>query len=144
MNPSDTQSASQGRPRRSWTWNDVNLVLDIALLAVFVGLVFTSVVIRFVFPPGPVAAGWSLWGFDYDAWCGIQFGMLALLAGGVLLHLMFHWSWVCTMLASRLSRDRKARIDEGMQTIYGVMLLIAILVGLTVATAAASPMVRRP
>ena len=118
---------ADSRSRRPWTWNDVNLALDIVLLALFVGLIFAALVVRFVFPPGPAAGGWLLWGLDYDAWSGIQFGLLALLAGAVLLHLMFHWSWVCTMLASRLSGNRKARVDEGLQTIYGVMLLIAIL-----------------
>jgi len=126
-----------GRVRRGWTWNDINLLLDIALLVVFVALCYAAVVVRFVFPPGPSAAGWTLWGFDYDAWNGIQFGLLALLAGGILVHVMFHWSWVCTMLASRLTGDRKARVDDGLQTIYGVGLLIVLLniVGFAVAAA---------
>jgi hypothetical protein len=111
---------------------------------VFVALLFTAVVVRFVFPPGPAAGGWRLWGLDYDAWGGIQFGLLGILAGGVLVHLMFHWSWVCTMLASRLTGDRKARVDEGMQTIYGVMLLIGILVAAGVAAGAAFLMIERP
>jgi hypothetical protein len=141
----ETRERVQGsRKPRGWSWNDINLVLDIALLVVFVGLLFAAVVVRFVFPPGPAAAGWRLWGLDYDAWSGIQFGLLAVLTGGVLVHLMFHWSWVCTMLASRLSGDRKARVDEGMQTIYGVMLLIAILVGISIAAGAAYLTIERP
>jgi len=132
------------RTPRGWSWNDVNLVLDVGLLVVFVALLFTAVVVRFVFPPGPAAGGWRLWGLDYDAWGGIQFGLLGILAGGVLVHLMFHWSWVCTMLASRLTGDRKARVDEGMQTIYGVMLLIGILVAVGVAAGAAFLMIERP
>jgi hypothetical protein len=132
------------RSARGWSWNDINLLLDTALLAVFVGLLFAAVVVRFVFPPGPAAGGWRLWGLDYDAWSGIQFGLLAVLTGGVLVHLMFHWSWVCTMLASRLSGDRKARVDEGMQTIYGVMLLITILVGISIAAGAAYLTIERP
>jgi hypothetical protein len=141
----ETRERGQGSQKpRGWSWNDINLVLDIALLVVFVGLLFAAVVVRFVFPPGPAAAGWRLWGLDYDAWGGIQFGMLAVLTGGVLVHLMFHWTWVCTMLASRLSGDRKARVDEGMQTIYGVMLLIAILVGISIAAGAAFLTIERP
>ena len=139
-----TQSPPPTRSRRAWSWNDINLVLDIALLVVFVALLFAAVIVRFVFPPGPAAGGWRLWGLDYDAWSGIQFGLLAVLTGGVLVHLMFHWSWVCTMLASRLSGDRKARVDEGMQTIYGVMLLIGILVAVGVAAGAAYLTIQRP
>ena len=123
--------------RRGWTWNDINLLLDIALMLLFALECFAAVIVRLVFPPGPAAGGWMLWGLDYDAWGGIQFGVLAALAAGILLHVMFHWSWVCTMLASRLTGDRKARVDDGLQTIYGVMLLISLLlsVGIPVAVA---------
>lgn len=132
--------ASATATRRSWTawsWSEINLALDIALLLAFVALCTAAVIVRFVFPPGPAAKGWSLWGLDYDAWNGIQFGLLASLAVGILVHVMFHWSWVCNVLASRLSGDRRARVDDGMQTIYGVGLLIVLLnvIGITVAAA---------
>lgn len=133
-----------GRARHGWTWNDINLVLDILLLALFAAECFAAVIVRFVFPPGPGAAGWSLWGLDYDAWAGIQFGLLGILAAGILLHVMFHWSWVCTMLASRLSGDRKARVDDGLQTIWGVGLLILLLVAVGVPVAAAVLTIRPP
>lgn len=121
----------------AWSWSDTNLSLDIALLVAFVALCTVSVIVRFVFPPGPAAKGWILWGFDYDAWNGVQFGLLAILAIGILVHVMLHWSWVCNVLASRLSRDRRSRVDDGMQTIYGVGVLIVLLniIGITVAAA---------
>lgn len=130
--------------RRGWTWNDINLLLDAALLLVFVALLFVAVVVRFVFPPGPAAGGWTLWGLDYDAWGGIQFGLLAMLTGGILVHVMLHWSWVCTMVASRLSGDRRARVDDGLQTIYGVGLLIGLLLAVGTAAALAVLTVRPP
>jgi hypothetical protein len=140
--PPARSSARAGTRRRGWTWNDINLVLDAALLVVFAALCFAAVVVRFVFPPGPAAAGWTLWRLDYDAWGGVQFGLLSVLAGGILVHVMFHWSWVCTMVASRLSGDRRARVDDGLQTIYGVGLLIVLLV--TVGGAAAAVLTIRP
>ena len=122
---------------RGWSWSEINLTLDIALLVAFMALCATAVIVRFVFPPGPAAKGWLLWGLDYDSWNGIQFAILATLAVGILVHVMFHWSWVCNVLASRLSRDKRSRVDDGMQTIYGVALLIVILnvIGITVAAA---------
>ena len=42
--------------RRCWTWNDINLVLDILLLA-FAVKCFAAFVVRFAFPSGPGAAG---------------------------------------------------------------------------------------
>jgi hypothetical protein len=108
-----------------------------ALLVMFVALCAAAVIIRFVFPPGPAAKGWTLWGLDYDAWSGIQFALLATLAVGILVHVMLHWSWVCNVAVSRLARDKRARVDDGLQTIYGVGLLIVLLnvIGITVATA---------
>ncbi|MFM7035744.1 MAG: DUF4405 domain-containing protein [Planctomycetia bacterium] len=131
------EAAPPSRSRRGISWSEINLVLDILLLVNFIALCASAVIVRFVFPPGPGAKGWMLWGLDYDAWAGIQFGLLAALAVGILVHVMFHWSWVCNVLASRLSRNKKARVDEGMQTIYGVGLLIVLLnvIGITVAAA---------
>ena len=132
------------RRGRGWTWGDVNLVLDAALLVVFSALCFAAVVVRFVFPPGPAAKGWTLWGLDYDAWGGIQFGLVAALALGVLVHVMLHWSWVCNMLAGRFLGSRTGRVDDGLQTIYGVGLLIVLLNVVGGAVAAAVLTIRGP
>ena len=142
----DNDGPTPGKPRgRSlWTWNDINLVLDVVLMVLFAAECFAAVIVRHVFPPGPGAAGWKLWGLDYDAWAGIQFGLLAALAGGILLHVMFHWSWVCTMVAGRWSGRPKGRVDQGMQTIYGVILLIALLLSVGIPVAAAVLTVQPP
>jgi hypothetical protein len=122
----------------------VNFLLDTVLLVAFVLLVWCSVVVRFVFPPGPSATGWKLWGYDFDQWAGLQFSLVGALFVGILVHVMLHWSWVCGVLASRLSRDRKGRVDEGLQTIYGVALLIAVLATIGVGVGAAVLSVRPP
>jgi hypothetical protein len=139
------EAGGDRRPARrsSWSWSWINLLLDAALLVVFTALCFAAVVVRFVFPPGPAAAGWTLWGLDYDAWGGIQFGLVAVLAGGILVHVMLHWSWVCNVIASRLAR-RGGRVDDGLQTIYGVALLIGLLLAVGTALAVAVLTVRGP
>jgi hypothetical protein len=149
--PLPSHPASPGRstdaartPRTGWSWSDINLLLDALLLVVFTLLGAVSVIVRFVFPPGPAARGWLLWGLDYDAWSGIQFALVAMLAAGILVHVMFHWSWVCNVIASRLARDRRARVDDGVQTIYGVGLLIALLNVVGIAVAAAMLTIRGP
>lgn len=129
--------------RGGLSWSEINFLLDVLLLVLFVALCAAAVIVRFVFPPGPAAKGWMLWGFDYDAWGGIQFGLLAVLAGGILVHVMLHWSWVCNLLASRLG-GRKARVDEGVQTIYGVGLLIVLLNVIGITVAAAKLMIQGP
>jgi len=118
----------------------INLVLNSFLLTAFATLVCCSVIVRFVFPPGPDTKGWSLRGQSYDQWATIQFAMLAILALGILIHAMLHWSWVCCVIATRLARDKKVKLDDGTQTLYGVGLLIVIIniLGLAIACAALS------
>ena len=129
--------------RRAISWSEINLLLDAVLLVTFAAIFAVSVIVRFVFPPGPAANGWMLWGLDYDAWTGIQFILLAGLTLGILVHVMLHWSWVCNVLAARLG-GRKARVDDGMQTIYGVGLLILLLAVVGAAVAGAKLMIAGP
>lgn len=113
----------------------VNFVLDTVLLIAFCALVVCATIVRFVFPPGTVAAGWTLWGWTYDQWSALQFAMVATLALGFTLHVMLHWSWVCGFVAQRLGRKK---IDDGAQTLYGVGLLIVVfhILGAFIAAAA--------
>jgi hypothetical protein len=122
----------------------LNFLLDSLLLATFAVLVWSAVIVRFVFPPAYDSRGWTLWNLTLDQWISFQFGMVAILALGVLLHVMLHWSWVCGVIAARISRHKKAKIDDGTQTLYGVGLLIVILNVLGLATAAAALMIRSP
>jgi hypothetical protein len=115
----------------------VNFLLDTALLVAFTALIWTGTIVRFVFPPAVEAKGWLLWGLGYNEWISLQFASIALMALGVLVHVMLHWSWVCGVLATRVSGDKKAKLDSGTQTLYGVGLLIVVLniIGLVVAAA---------
>ncbi|HWB09558.1 MAG TPA: DUF4405 domain-containing protein [Pirellulales bacterium] len=135
-------SKAAKRPSLDLSRTTINFLLDTALLLVFLAIAWTSVVLRFVFPAGTAAAGWRLWGHGFDDWSAFQFALLCAFALGVLVHLMLHWSWVCGVVASRLSRWRglSVRFDEGTQTLYGVGLLIVAVnvVGLLIAAAALS------
>jgi hypothetical protein len=122
----------------------INFLLDTTLLVAFCAVVFSAVIVRFVFPPGADSKGWFLWGLSYDQWQSIQFATVAVFALGVLLHVMMHWSWVCGVIVTRMARDKKAKLDEGAQTIYGVGLLIVILNILGLAIAVATLMIQRP
>ncbi len=108
---------------RSW----INFWLDSLLLCLFCALMTVSVIVRFIFPPTTESRSWRLWGATHDDWANAQFCLVAALALGILLHLMLHWSWVCGLLATKLGKNKKAKIDDGLQTIYGVGLLIALL-----------------
>jgi hypothetical protein len=84
------------------------------------------VIVQFVFPPGVAAKGWSLWSMNYGQWCSVQFFFLSVLAFGIVVHVMLHWSWVCGVIARRLFHLRELP-DDGIRTVYGVGLLIVLL-----------------
>jgi len=118
-----------------------NFLIDVVLLLLTVSLVWSSVILRFVFPPAGAADGWTLWGGSYQQWSDIQFALLATICLSILLHVMMHWSWVCGVVVARvLKRPPQARLDDGTRTLYGVGLLIVLInvVGLLVAWASLS------
>lgn len=130
-------------PRRKITRTDVNFWLDATLLVIFLLVVWSSVVVRLVFPPGTQADGWMLWNWDYDQWCGLQFALVCALALTVLVHVMLHWTWVCGVVASRLGRRAPGR-EDATRTLWGVGLLIVVINLVGVAIALAALMIRSP
>ena len=84
----------------------VNLVLDILLALILLLVVTSACVVRFVFPPGTAAKGWKLWGLDYDAWANFEFVMLCIILLAVVVHVMLHWNWVCSVIATRVLQLR--------------------------------------
>jgi len=124
----------------------LNFALDALLLTITVALLFVSAVLRFVFPLPTEASGWKLWGHGYDGWANVQFGLLCLIAFAILLHVMLHWSWVCSVALTRLAGKsaKEAKLDDGTRTIYGVGLLIVLLTTIGVCVAVASLMIENP
>ena len=117
----------------------INFLLDAALLIAAVFLLWVSVVMRMVFPAPTTADGWVLWGLSYDRWHDVQFSTLCVVALLALEHLVLHWNWVCSIIATKILRVRK-RPDEANQAVYGVAtfitLLLTLLAGLIAATLA--------
>jgi len=132
-------------PAKKFTRTEFNFVLDTFLLLNFLALLFSTIVVRFIFPLGEAAAGWQLWGLSLGDWLEIQFVTLGILSAAILLHVMLHWNWVCGVVMNRLGRSKQSsKGREGVRTLYGVGLLIVILNVVGLAIALAMLMVRGP
>ena len=121
----------------------VNLWLDAALLATFSVVGCVSALLQIVFPAPTMADGWQLWGLSFDQWRDVQFFSICFLAILVLVHVMLHWNWVCSVIFAQVLRARE-RPSEGMQTIYGVATLIVLLNLIAAAIITAILTIREP
>jgi hypothetical protein len=121
----------------------LNFLLDTLLLLITLTLIAASCVLRFVFPAATTAAGWELWGLDYDGWASLQFYLLALIVFAILVHVMLHWNWVCSIISTRLLR-RSGKVDDGVQTLYGVSTLMLLLLVIGVLILVAQLSIRSP
>jgi hypothetical protein len=121
----------------------VNFLVDVLLLCITLGLTWSTCLLKFVFPPATRAGGWRLWGLDYDAWSSVQVSLLGVILLAILVHVMLHWKWVCSVIAIRLLRC-PGKVDDGTETLYGVAVLIVMVAATTVLLVAAELMIRPP
>jgi hypothetical protein len=120
----------------------INFWLDALLFVAVASVVWISLILWFVFPAPTKAAGWSLWGLTYDQWYTAQFVALCIAAALTLEHVVLHWNWVCTVLATRVLRRK--RPDEANQAVYGVGTFIGILLLVKASLIAALLSVQEP
>lgn len=104
----------------------LNFWLDTGLMLLFISLAIVATIVQFVFPPGTGAKGWALWRMDFNQWSSLQYGLICAFGFASTIHVMLHWSWVCTIVARRLLKQTEIP-DDGIQTILGVGLLIGLL-----------------
>jgi hypothetical protein len=104
----------------------INFWLDACLLVILTSYGWVSAVLRFIFPAPTTAKGWRLWGWSYDQWSDFQFGLICLFALAVVVHVMLHWTWVCSVVSAQIM-NWKTRPNESTRTILGVGLLIVLL-----------------
>ncbi len=121
----------------------INFWLDAGLLVTIAFLGWVTAMLQVVFPAPTAAAGWELWGLTFNEWHNTQFVALCVFAVLVLVHVMLHWNWVCSIIATQVLR-LKTRPDDGMQTIYGVTTLIVLLMIIAGTIIAALLSVHRP
>lgn len=121
----------------------VNFWLDTLLLILFMLILWSTAVVRFVFPAGTTAVGWQLWGRSYDQWVDVQTVSISLFGLAVLVHVMLHWTWVCGVIAKRFGK-KKAKLEDGTRTLWGVGLLIVVVHAIGIGIAAAVLTIQAP
>lgn len=126
-------------PRKGLSNNAINFIVDSILLAAFLFVLCAAAIVQFVFPGAGASNGVALWGYGFDGWIRILTGSLAVFGLLVLLHLILHWSWVCSFVSSRLSKalDRRLTVTESAKTLWGVGTLIVVLTIMGAVVAAA-------
>mgnify|MGYP003339151558 CR=1 FL=1 len=124
----------------------VNWFLDLALAFSLLFALWTAALLKFVFPSGLAGAGWTLLGWNKEAWSNLHFASLFFFTVLALVHVMLHWSWVCGIVAQQLSRKlgRKVNFDDSMETLIGVAILVAALHVLGGMMLAAMMLIREP
>jgi hypothetical protein len=137
------REASKPKGKQRTSMSVINFWLDATILVVLILLGWETAVLKFLFPAPTFATGWSLWRLTYDQWDDIRFGTLCVFAFGILVHVMLHWNWVCSVISAQILHT-KDRPDEGKQTIYGVATLIVLLHIIGVGVIIALFFVRRP
>ena len=103
----------------------INFWLDVLLLILFMIQAWMFAVIHVVFPRG-AASDWTIWGATPLDWSESLFLTFCIFAAAIVLHVMFHWAWICGVVATRLLR-RKAGKDDGSHTLIGVGLLVLLV-----------------
>jgi len=104
----------------------VNFWLDATLFVNIIFVMWVSVLLQFIFPVPSEATGWKLWGLSYNEWRNVQFGALCVFALLAIEHVVLHWNWVCSIIATKVLGAAKP--DEGEQAVYGVGTFIVVLV----------------
>lgn len=114
--------------RRSSWWSShktlINFWLDVLLMVLFLVQAWMLTVVSLVFPRNPTGA--TIWGATSADWLDVLFVLFCVFSVSVVVHVMFHWSWICGTVETRLL-GRKASRDDGSQTLIGVALLIFLL-----------------
>lgn len=99
---------------------DVNFLVDAAAFAVFVFLVVTGVIMKFLLPAGG-GHSVTIWGLDRHGWGDVHFWLSVGFLAALALHLYLHWKWIVAVLRGR------PREGSGMRLGLGVLGLTALL-----------------
>ncbi len=100
LNPTHNQQSPR-QTRGGLNRTLVNLVVDLAAAALFLGMMATGYILWFALPPGTNKA-LSLWDLTRHQWGTVHAWISFALLGVLFLHLSLHWQWVVAVVRKRL------------------------------------------
>ena len=87
------------------TWN---FLIDLLTLLVFVGKIWTGLLMRYILPPGQGRGrSWTLWGMNRHDFGNIHFYLGIAFIILILIHIWLHWAWLCNTTANLFSPNRR-------------------------------------
>ena len=102
----------------------VNIIIDLAAIVLFLGMIATGYLLRFPLPPGTNKTH-SLWGFTRHQWGDIHFWISLGLLVVMVIHLVLHWNWIVTVIGKHCFRTKTSRpslLRSGVLTICMVIM----------------------
>lgn len=125
----NSSSSPSERPQRGSFWSRhstiINFWLDAILLVLFMLQAWILAVLHVVFPRG-AGSDWTIWGATPLDWSEALLAVYCVFGFAIVVHVMFHWSWICGVVTTRLL-GWKARKDDGSQTLIGVGVIVVLV-----------------
>jgi len=106
------------------TRSAINLLVDAFSLIMFIALVMTGTLLVFVLPPGSRQA--SLWGMTRHEWGDVHFWIAISMIALIVVHLVLHWGWVCSMIV-RVFGGSRGPVSLGKRWLFAVLLIVLLL-----------------
>lgn len=131
MSSDETSVAASARQsaERGMFWSRhgtiINFWLDVALMILFLVQGWMFAVLHVVFPRG-AGSDWTIWGATALDWSEALFNTYCVFSVAIVLHVMFHWVWICGVVATRLM-GCKAGKDDGSHTLIGVGVIVVLI-----------------
>lgn len=127
--PSEVTSHNHVASPRGSFWSHystiINFWLDVILAMLFMIQAWMFAVLHYAFPRG-AGPDWKIWGATPLDWSESLLTTFCVFSLGIILHVMFHWEWICGVFATRFLR-RKAGKDDGSHTLIGVGVIVVLI-----------------
>jgi hypothetical protein len=97
-----------------------DFVVDGLVFTLFVLLVATGALMKFVLPKGS-GESLAVWGLGRHDWGSVHFWIAVGLLSAIALHLLFHWSWISAVVRGRPRELGARRVMLGLVAVAGLL-----------------------